>query len=97
MTIEVIEPVIDPRSARQVARDTRKHEEMARRRLSSKGATIAAIVIAFFWTIPTFGLFVTSFRPAERHADDGVVDGLHRPRTSRSRTTRSRSPRAARR
>jgi len=64
MTIEVIEPVADPRSARQVARDTRKHEEMARRRLSSKGATIAAIVIAFFWTIPTFGLFVTSFRPS---------------------------------
>ena len=64
MTIEVIEPVIDRRSARQVARDTRKHEEMARKRLSSKGATIAALVLAFFWTIPTFGLFVTSFRPA---------------------------------
>lgn len=63
MTIEVIEPVADGRSARQVARDTRKHEAMARRRLTSKGATIAAIVIAFFWTIPTFGLFVTSFRP----------------------------------
>lgn len=64
MTIEVIEPVVDGRSARKVARDTRKHEEMARKRLSSKGATIAAIAIAFFWTIPTFGLFVTSFRPA---------------------------------
>jgi len=64
MTIEVIEPVIDRRSARQVARDTRKHEEMARKRLSSKGATIAALVLAFFWTIPTFGLLVTSFRPA---------------------------------
>ncbi|WP_438354062.1 carbohydrate ABC transporter permease [Microbacterium sp. CJ88] len=63
MTIEVIEPVVDNRSARQVARDTRKHEAMARRRLTSKGATIAAIVIAFFWTIPTFGMFVTSFRP----------------------------------
>ena len=64
MTIEVIEPVVDGRSARQVARDTRKNEEMARKRLSSKGATIAAIAIAFFWTIPTFGLFVTSWRPA---------------------------------
>jgi len=64
MTIEVIEPVVDRRSARQVARDTRKHEEMARKRLSSKGATIAALVLAFFWTIPTFGLLVTSFRPA---------------------------------
>ncbi|WP_243074088.1 carbohydrate ABC transporter permease [Microbacterium sp. SS28] len=64
MTIEVIEPVVDRRSARQVARDTRKHEAMAQKRLSSRGATIAAVVIAFFWTIPTFGLFVTSFRPA---------------------------------
>jgi alpha-glucoside transport system permease protein len=63
MTIEVIEPIVDSRTARQVARDTRKHEKSAQKRLTSKGATIAAIVIAFFWTIPTFGLFVTSFRP----------------------------------
>jgi len=63
MTIEVIEPIADSRTARQVARDTRKHEKSAQKRLTSKGATIAAIVIAFFWTIPTFGLFVTSFRP----------------------------------
>jgi alpha-glucoside transport system permease protein len=63
MTIEVIEPVVDSRSARQVARDTAKHEKLARKRLTSRGATIAAVVIAFFWTIPTFGLFVTSFRP----------------------------------
>jgi alpha-glucoside transport system permease protein len=64
MTAPVIEPIVDGRSARQVARDTRKHEAMARKRLSSRGATVAAILIAFLWTIPTFGLFVTSFRPA---------------------------------
>ncbi|MBU4464700.1 MAG: carbohydrate ABC transporter permease, partial [Actinobacteria bacterium] len=63
MTIEVIEPIVDKRSARQVARDTAKHEKMAQKRLTSRGATIAAVAIAFFWTIPTFGLFVTSFRP----------------------------------
>ncbi len=36
----------------------------AKNRLSSPWATAAAIVIATLWTIPTFGLFVTSFRPA---------------------------------
>ncbi|WP_125132747.1 carbohydrate ABC transporter permease [Microbacterium sp. 10M-3C3] len=73
MTIstEVVEPVVDSRSARQVARDTRRHEAMARKRLTSKGATIAAIVIAFFWTIPTFGLFITSFRPGSDTQSSG--------------------------
>ncbi|MER5453182.1 MULTISPECIES: carbohydrate ABC transporter permease [unclassified Micromonospora] len=34
-----------------------------RKRLNSRTATIVAIVIAVVWTIPTFGLFVSSFRP----------------------------------
>ena len=36
-----------------------------KRRLTSPIATIIALVIAVLWTIPTFGLFVSSFRPAE--------------------------------
>ncbi|WP_309065464.1 carbohydrate ABC transporter permease [Microbacterium sp.] len=55
--------VMDNRSKRQVARDTRRNEAIAQKQLRSKGATIAAVIIAIFWTIPTFGLFVTSFRP----------------------------------
>lgn len=34
-----------------------------KKRLTSRGATIAALVIAVLWTIPTFGLFLSSFRP----------------------------------
>ena len=34
-----------------------------KKRLTSRGATIAAVVIAALWTLPTFGLFVSSFRP----------------------------------
>ncbi|TXK18504.1 carbohydrate ABC transporter permease [Homoserinibacter sp. GY 40078] len=42
-----------------------------KRRLTSRGATIAALVIAVLWTIPTFGIFVSSFRPAELIQDTG--------------------------
>lgn len=54
---------MDTRNKRQVARDTRRNEAIAQKKLTSKGATIVAVIIAIFWTIPTFGLFVTSFRP----------------------------------
>ncbi|MBA2954361.1 ABC transporter permease subunit [Nocardioides sp. MAH-18] len=43
----------------------------ARRALSSPWASLAAIVIAVLWTIPTIGLFITSFRPAADIADSG--------------------------
>jgi alpha-glucoside transport system permease protein len=35
----------------------------AKKRLTSPWVSLAAIVIAVLWTIPTFGLFLTSFRP----------------------------------
>ena len=36
-----------------------------KRRLTSRTATVVALVIAVVWTIPTFGLFISSFRPEE--------------------------------
>jgi alpha-glucoside transport system permease protein len=37
----------------------------ARKALSSRIATVVAIIIGVIWTVPTFGLFVTSFRSAK--------------------------------
>jgi alpha-glucoside transport system permease protein len=34
-----------------------------KQRLTSRGATIASLIIAVLWTIPTVGLFITSIRP----------------------------------
>jgi alpha-glucoside transport system permease protein len=37
----------------------------AKKRLSSPWASIAAVIIAVLWTIPTFGLLLSSFRPEQ--------------------------------
>src|SRR3954451_7294753 len=71
MAVIDAQPVLDTRSVRAVARGARKSELEAKKRLTSKSATIAAIVIAIIWTIPTFGLFVTSFRPGADSATSG--------------------------
>ena len=34
-----------------------------RRFLSSTPAYLAVIIIAFLWTLPTLGIFISSFRP----------------------------------
>ncbi|PZF84460.1 carbohydrate ABC transporter permease [Jiangella anatolica] len=37
----------------------------ARKRLTSRWASLAALIIAVLWTLPTFGLLLTSFRPEQ--------------------------------
>lgn len=36
---------------------------LAKKSLSSRMGSLVAVLIAFLWTVPTFGLLVTSFRP----------------------------------
>ena len=50
----------------QAPRLRRKKKSLAgdaARSISSPWASVAAIVIAVLWTVPTIGLLVTSFRP----------------------------------
>ncbi|MER6591820.1 carbohydrate ABC transporter permease [Micromonospora purpureochromogenes] len=42
-----------------------------RKRLNSRTATLISIVIALLWTIPTVGLFVSSFRPEDEIKSTG--------------------------
>jgi alpha-glucoside transport system permease protein len=57
MTTSVVANPALPESAVKAA--TRRTKQ----RLTSRGATIASLIIAVFWTIPTVGLFITSIRP----------------------------------
>jgi alpha-glucoside transport system permease protein len=57
--------------ARRVARETRRNEALAHKRLTSPLATVLAVAIAFLWTIPTLGLLITSFRPGSDSATTG--------------------------
>ncbi|MFF2485778.1 carbohydrate ABC transporter permease [Microbacterium sp. NPDC058062] len=64
-------PQFSKADARKVARETRRNEALAHKRLTSPVATVIAIAIAFLWTIPTLGLLITSFRPGAASATTG--------------------------
>jgi len=55
--------VINPAGAKTLSSTGSGTIKRTREKLGSRSATIAAIVIAAVWTIPTFGLLLTSFRP----------------------------------
>ncbi|MEH0970990.1 carbohydrate ABC transporter permease [Micromonospora sp. CPCC 205546] len=42
-----------------------------RKRLNSRTATLVSIIIAMLWTIPTFGLFISSVRPEDEIKSSG--------------------------
>ncbi|PPG39254.1 carbohydrate ABC transporter permease [Pseudoclavibacter sp. RFBA6] len=58
-----VELPVDTKTAEQLARGEQSTSGKVKKNLTSRWATIAAIAIAVIWTIPTFGLFVSSFRP----------------------------------
>ncbi|WP_347755271.1 carbohydrate ABC transporter permease [Agrococcus sp. ProA11] len=65
------DPEITPESADAAVGKPRTRADRVKRRLTSPWATIAALLIAVLWTIPTFGLLLSSFRPSGQIATTG--------------------------
>jgi len=65
-------------SIRAISRSTR-HIQKTHNTLSNPWATVGAIVLAAIWTLPTFGLFVSSFRPANEITTTGWWTFFTRP------------------
>lgn len=60
-------PTPTPASTRAITTGGRLNASAGRTRkkLSRPWASVASIIIAFLWTIPTLGLFISSFRPRD--------------------------------
>jgi alpha-glucoside transport system permease protein len=57
MTTSIVaNPALKESAVQAATRNTKQ-------RLTSRGATIASLIIAVLWTMPTIGLFITSIRP----------------------------------
>jgi alpha-glucoside transport system permease protein len=67
------------RFAKSARKSRVKEVEAVKVHLSSPWASFAAIVLAVLWTIPTFGLFVTSFRPSKEINTSGWWNFIQSP------------------
>ncbi len=67
------------RFAKSARKSRVKEIEAVKVHLSSPWASFAAIVLAVLWTIPTFGLFVTSFRPSTEINTSGWWNFIQSP------------------
>ncbi|MFC0006064.1 carbohydrate ABC transporter permease [Micromonospora siamensis] len=52
-----------PAGTQRVDGPRRSRAASVRKRLNTRAATLVSIILAIVWTVPTFGLFVSSFRP----------------------------------
>ena len=81
--VQPIDLPVDKATERQLKRGERAEEQTVpgrtKRRLTSRTATLAALVIALLWTTPTLGLFISSFRPADQVATTGWWTVLWNP------------------
>lgn len=62
MTTAAATPIAVTAPATEPLRLTRR----VRHRLTTRWATLGSIIIAVLWTTPTFGLFISSFRPEDK-------------------------------
>ncbi|GAA1219582.1 carbohydrate ABC transporter permease [Rhodoglobus aureus] len=63
---------LDKKTKKQLVRGEKLGAaKRTKKRLTSRGATIAALIIAVLWTTPTFGLFISSIRPPEEILRNG--------------------------
>jgi len=68
MTYTPIEVAVDADTKGELRRGYNADGTKAKRvkkRLTSRTATVVSLIIAVIWVIPTFGLFISSFRPEE--------------------------------
>ncbi|PJJ55731.1 carbohydrate ABC transporter permease [Compostimonas suwonensis] len=68
MSVTPIELPVDSETGGELQRGYNRDGTKAvrvKKRLTSRTATVIALLIAILWTIPTFGLFISSFRPEE--------------------------------
>ena len=64
-------PVVAPIDSDVARPGTTTKTARVKKRLTSRTATIASLIIAVLWTLPTFGLFISSFRPEEEIKANG--------------------------
>lgn len=68
--LENKEPLL-PEVVEETQQERPTMQKRVKQRLTSRRATAAAVIIAIIWTVPTFGLLISSFRPEDNIKGNG--------------------------